>query len=437
VTCKYKVKIKYIQYNYKVQMTDIQSKYKFKVFCTGYDDSEIKEKIDVMYQAWPKVSGEGETITLNDTANTTMTIDLKGNTSQETTTGKNLFDNVYGQTGNVYTKNINAVSPLGSIDCYPINLSPNTQYTLKIDMNGYQKTGAWVAGVCFENGNVISLLQLNSMSDITTTTFTTDSTGVVYVGQRYGFTYGTTGRMDLFLQTAKIQLEKGSTATDFEPYTNGASPNPDYPQTISNVTGTSTITIANSDSSQSQNYTINLGDIELCKIGTYQDYIYKENGKWYLEKKINKVVLDGSENWYKLNLTFRIDTNLFTDILSPELDNMAISDYFIYWKNTGGISTQLPNNNFGLTASKLTLNIRYNDISDVEEFKSWLSTHNTEIYYVLATPTTEEITDSTLISQLEEIKKAESYSGQTNISQTNDDKPFILTAKALKDLSSL
>ena len=93
MTCKYKVKIKDIQYNYKVQMTDIQSKYKFKVFCTGYNDSEIKEKIDAMYQVWPKVSGEGETITLNDTANTTMAIDLKGNKSQETTTGKNLLDN--------------------------------------------------------------------------------------------------------------------------------------------------------------------------------------------------------------------------------------------------------------------------------------------------------------------------------------------------------
>ena len=191
-----------------------------------------------------------------ETTNATNTLDISnssgldkalvtqyGNTYQETTTGKNLFDNVYGQTGNVYTKHINAPSPLGSVDCYPINLLPNTQYTLKIDMNGYQKTGVWIAGVCFENGDVISLLQLNSMEDITTTTFTTDSTGVVYVGQRYGFTYGETGRMDLFLQTAKIQLEKGSTATDYEPYTNGASPNPDYPQEIVNISGKSNVKV--------------------------------------------------------------------------------------------------------------------------------------------------------------------------------------------------
>ena len=116
MTCKYKVKIKDIQYNYKVQMTDIQSKYKFKVFCTGYDDSEIKDKIDAMYQAFPKVSGEGETITLNDTVNTTMAIDLKGNTSQETTTGIQLFD--INDTANGYfTGNTGAINS-GSIGFY-------------------------------------------------------------------------------------------------------------------------------------------------------------------------------------------------------------------------------------------------------------------------------------------------------------------------------
>ena len=47
---------------------------------------------------------------------------------------------------------------------------------------------------------------------------------------------------------------------------------------------------------QSQSYPINLGDIELCKIGDYQDRIYKDNGKWYIEKQIGKVVLNGSES---------------------------------------------------------------------------------------------------------------------------------------------
>ena len=60
------------------------------------------------------------------------------------------------------------------------------------------------------------------------------------------------------------QLEKGSTATSFVEH-------------------------------QEQTFQVNLGDIELCKIGDYQDKIYKNNGKWYLNKQIGKVVLDGTQ----------------------------------------------------------------------------------------------------------------------------------------------
>ena len=55
-----------------------------------------------------------------------------------------------------------------------------------------------------------------------------------------------------------IQLEKGSSASSFEPY-------------------------------QEQSYEVNLGDIELCKIGDYQDYIYKSGGKWYVRKEVGKI----------------------------------------------------------------------------------------------------------------------------------------------------
>jgi hypothetical protein len=65
-----------------------------------------------------------------------------------------------------------------------------------------------------------------------------------------------------------------------------------------------------------------------------------------------------------------------------------------------------------------------------------LSTHNTSVYYPLATPTNTEITDTTLIEQLEELKTAMSYAEQTNISQINDDIPFILKITALASYNS-
>ena len=59
-----------------------------------------------------------------------------------------------------------------------------------------------------------------------------------------------------------------------------------------------------------------------------------------------------------------------------------------------------------------------------------LNTDST-IYYVLTTATSTQITDTTLISQLNTLESAMSYDTQTNISQTNDDLPFIISASAL------
>ena len=55
----------------------------------------------------------------------------------------------------------------------------------------------------------------------------------------------------------------------------------------------------------------------------------------------------------------------------------------------------------------------------LEEWKEWLSTHNLILVQPLVTPTNTEITDTTLISQLEAIYNAISYYEQTNISGTS------------------
>lgn len=77
---------------------------------------------------------------------------------------------------------------------------------------------------------------------------------------------------------------------------------------------------------------------------------------------------------------------------------------------------------------------RYTIARDIQ---TWLSTHNTTLYYVLNTPTTTEITDTTLIEQLDNLEKAYSYDTQTNISQTNQDKPFIISYEAILSLRNV
>ena len=57
------------------------------------------------------------------------------------------------------------------------------------------------------------------------------------------------------------------------------------------------------------------------------------------------------------------------------------------------------------------------------------------VYYGLSNPTSEAITDTTLIEQLNNLyNQIKSYKGQTNITQTNAELPFEITISALKEL---
>lgn len=220
-------------------------------------------------------------------------------------------------------------------------------------------------------------------------------------------------------------------------------PTPSSPVDVNVVTGDNTITIANSDNTESQSYPINLGTMELCKIRTYQDYIYKENDKWYKYGAIGKSTFVGAsdvyENWimrtdvavtgYKCYRNGNFNVNSLGDLAN------AYSNYFKYvtsgnFANTFRLNSQTSGYGIQVIISETLA-------SSTNDFKTWLSTHNVNVYYVLSTPTTTEITDATLISQLEALKGAVSYAGQTNISQVNDDEAFIISASALKDLSNL
>lgn len=58
--------------------------------------------------------------------------------------------------------------------------------------------------------------------------------------------------------------------------------------------------------------------------------------------------------------------------------------------------------------------------TDLATWKTWLSSHNLEVYYVLATPTYEIITSETLINQLEELTKLDTYNNYSAVTVTGD-----------------
>lgn len=142
----------------------------------------------------------------------------------------------------------------------------------------------------------------------------------------------------------------------------------------------------------------NSGILLQVEKGTKTDFEpYGMYNKWYKEGKVCKVVLNGSESGWAVN----------GHIFYRSINNKKIGKLQIYCNNFtySFLSWQLqPNYSISEDAYTNTIFIRDDDYSSVNDFKTWLSTHNTEVYYELATPTYTEITDEELINQLESIR---------------------------------
>ena len=156
--------------------------------------------------------------------------------------------------------------------------------------------------------------------------------------------------------------------------------------------------------------------IELCKIGTYQDYIYKSGNDWYVHKELKKVVFNGSENWYpeQYGAYYRFGRPI-SDIVSTSGRNTngALSDHFmISTESTYGVSY------YG--SGYIMLWQPNSSITTAAGMQNWLASNITTYYYPLATPTDTKITDATLISQLEALLGANTYNGQTLVSVSGD-----------------
>lgn len=194
-----------------------------------------------------------------------------------------------------------------------------------------------------------------------------------------------------------IQIEKGSTATDYEPH-------------------------------QEQSYVFYLEDLELCKIGDYQDYIYKSNNTWYKYKTIDKVVLDGSETYSRSSAGgYRRFSTVISNAITLSGRNEVFSNNFYFSSDA---------NNTGVTfLTSGSVYLYYGvDETSISDFTTWLSTHNTTVYYILETPVSIEITDLDLIEQLNQLYNAYSYHKQTNIYQNSSELPFYLNIKAIKEI---
>lgn len=177
---------------------------------------------------------------------------------------------------------------------------------------------------------------------------------------------------------------------------------------------------------QGNNFDIDL-PIELCKIGTYADYIYKKDGKWWKHKAIKKIILNGTENWAVESNYSRFGVqNLVTDYLVSECGKALCTHYKYGDASNEGFFALSSANNY------LFMHYPSAEIDTVAEFKEWLSSNNVSIYCVLTNSVEEEITYTPLIRQLDELYNSGLYD-VTNISQDNSSEAFVLDIEACKN----
>ena len=145
--------------------------------------------------------------------------------------------------------------------------------------------------------------------------------------------------------------------------------------------------------------------IELCKIGEYQDYIYKDGDDWYLHKAIVKNVLDGNTTIGSVNT--QLTTVARATALGTNIGQSAggiISDKFITkpgWNNNEELCYKATtSNNIFLFINKSR------GVSDVATASTWLSNNPVTTYYAIPTPTDTKITNTALIEQLDALDSA-------------------------------
>jgi hypothetical protein len=403
----------------------------------------IRTCLDELYNNIPKTTGEDTSLTLT-TLKGKMNIIPKGNIEQETREGYNLFQAKLQTTtanGITVTNNNNGTFTINgtntSTSLTTFRLDQSTQNGVD-NLQNYED-GTYTLDLGIQNENIqMTLMQVNTWQQFIATGMNTRLKSGTITGATGMFIYiAIKGSATINNVIIKPMFVKGSYTTStipsFEEY--GQMPSPSFPSDIEVVTGTQTITIKNSDNTETQTQIVSLGDIELCKIGNYQDYLYKSNGKWYKKENIKKAILNGSEQWEYGNITGVFFTRNFVDYAIS--DNIPYSSYYKGVTNVSGASGMGNKSNYTIGfinqrgATTPRLYIKNIDMDNANALKTWLETHNTILYYALETPNDIEITNETLIEQLDNLEKMKSYNGTTNIAVVGN-LPMIMKVRALK-----
>lgn len=132
-------------------------------------------------------------------------------------------------------------------------------------------------------------------------------------------------------------------------------------------------------------------------------------------------MLNGTETWSTVNTTiWGNNTYLCTTIPSAKAWGSTVSNYFVD-AHLNGAGAILQNGQMQMAGSGLVM--RNDSTTSANDFKTWLTTNNVTVYYVLATPTYTEITDTYLINQLNALKDISLYDTLCYVDWVGIEKP--------------
>lgn len=193
---------------------------------------------------------------------------IYGNTMQKTYTGKNLFDfnsGDYTTTGSIGTLDIDSTNEkikftlTNGQNNYGFNI---IRKNIVLEPGTYTISGTVIDACTIDPGNDGFRVAINDVWGSATgqsNTFTIAEGDTLNIA----FYVGMSNTGEGYVEVSNIQLEAGSTATEYEPYVGGvASPNPNYPQEVvgvgdktanlyswdGNLLGSSDLTVSENDS---------------------------------------------------------------------------------------------------------------------------------------------------------------------------------------------
>ena len=213
-----------------------------------YDDAELTERIDTAETDIETLQGQvetletqvadleeqvqelennqltgtatGQSIYIEDSTNAKVrSIVLSGNSEQESTTGKNLFNIDNSELNKILSPGAGTTGGGSNIDTSDyIPVTSGTTYVLKGVTS--ESTYYYNYYVCLYDENK-TFVERQTMTSLGSKAFS-------FIPSQSGYI-----RFSYIHNISDLQLEQGSTPTAYEPYTGGqASPNPSYPQEI-------------------------------------------------------------------------------------------------------------------------------------------------------------------------------------------------------------